>query len=198
MKSTNEIYEKAGKFEFGEIIITINSPKETITKLFLVDNEDWEHVCIVHANRLPEYEELVRLKEEGWNNSEIAIQVHPPKAEYVNNLENALHLWRYKFIDPKNEGKIRTKILEAYKKAQKAHTGEEKEILLSGEQKILAIFGDKRWPTWEEVCKAKQKYWEPEEAAVQFNMSYEEDMNEEFCILLWDAQDMLLPPTYLV
>lgn len=102
MKSTNEIYEKAGKFEFGDIIITINSPKETITKLFHVDNEDWEHVCIVHANRLPEYEELVRLKEEGWNNSEIAIQVHPPKAEYVNNLENALHLWRYKFIDPKN------------------------------------------------------------------------------------------------
>lgn len=41
MKSTNEIYEKAGKFEFGDIIITINSPKETITKLFRVDNEDW-------------------------------------------------------------------------------------------------------------------------------------------------------------
>ncbi len=101
-------------------------------------------------------------------------------------------------VIPNNEGKRRTKILEPYKKAQKAHTAEEKEILLSGEQKILAIFGDKRWPTWEEVCKAKQKYWEPEEAAVQFNMSYEEDMNEEFCILLWDAQDMLLPPTYLV
>lgn len=57
----------------------------------------------------------------------------------------------------------------------------------------MAIFGQDRWPTWEEVCQVKQKYWEPEEAAVQFNISAKEDLNDKFMILLWDASDMMLP-----
>ena len=71
-------------------------------------------------------------------------------------------------------------------------------ILLTETKKIVAIFGENRWPTWEEVCKVKQKYWEPEEAAIQFNISYEEDMNKEYMILLWDAKNMELPPKELV
>jgi len=29
-----------------------------------------------------------------WNDDEAVIQIHPPKSEYVNFLENCLHLWK--------------------------------------------------------------------------------------------------------
>ena len=197
MKIISEI-QKIVDIERGIIKEIDFTSKQIAIKSFVIDNVDWEHVAITHENSIPEYEELVKLKEEAWQTSDIAMQVHPPKSEYINEAQYTLHLWRNKCISKRNEEKLRLKILDAYKKAQKEYTGKEKAVLLSGEQKIVAIFGENRWPTWEEVCTVKQAYWDPEEAAVQFNLSYNEDMNKEYCILLWDATDMLLPDKELV
>ncbi len=197
MKNISDI-QKIMDIERGIITEIDVTSKQIAIKFFVIYNAEWEHVCITHLDSMPEYEELVKLKEEAWQTSEIAIQVHPPKSEYINTMQYALHLWRNKCISKKTEEKLRVKILDAYKKAQKEYTGKEKAVLLSGQQKIVAIFGEDRWPTWEEVCAVKQQYWEPEEAAVQFNLSYKEDMNKEYCILLWDATDMLLPDKKLV
>lgn len=94
---------------------------------------------------------------------------------------------------------LREKVLKAYKEAKEIYFANAKrDFLVPGEEKVVAVCGENRWPTWEEVCAVKQRYWEPEEAAVQFNLSIEEDINAEYMILLWDAADMLLPPKEFV
>ena len=198
MNTLREIIQKEVNIETGVVELTDYTTEQNVTKRFAIGSGEWEHVCITHENNIPEYEELVKLKEIAWKTSEIAMQVHPPKSEYVNIDQYELHLWRNKRVNKRNEEKLRLQILDAYKKAQKEYTGKEKAVLLSGEQKIVAVFGENRWPTWEEVCTVKQQYWDPEEAAVQFNLSYKEDINKEYCILLWDATDMLLPDKELV
>lgn len=80
-----------------------------------------------------------------------------------------------------------------YEEAKKYFSGERKEIYLP-KCGIVIIFCGEEWLSWEEVCKIKQRYWDPEEVAVQFNVSRELDCNEEHMILLWDATNFDLPP----
>lgn len=54
----------------------------------------WEHVSINDWNTTPTWEEMCELKDVFWKESECVIQYHPPKSEYVNNLQHCLHLWR--------------------------------------------------------------------------------------------------------
>lgn len=161
-------------------------------------DEVWEHIVLYFKERCPTYEEISEVKELFWEKDEIAIQVHPPKSEYININKFALHLWRNNVVSKAVEKRFQKEILKIYEKAKEYSSIGKKEILLTETKKIVAIFGENRWPTWEEVCKVKQKYWEPEEAAIQFNISYEEDMNKEYMILLWDAKNMELPPKELV
>ncbi len=56
----------------------------------------WEHVSVApFARRLtPSWDDMCLIKEIFWKDEEAVIQIHPPKAEYVNNVPNCLHLWR--------------------------------------------------------------------------------------------------------
>lgn len=56
----------------------------------------WEHVSVSpFAKRiLPSWDDMCVLKDMFFKDDEVAIQIHPPKADYVNNKENCLHLWR--------------------------------------------------------------------------------------------------------
>ena len=55
----------------------------------------WEHVSVApYRNILPSWEDMCIIKDIFWNDDEAVIQIHPPKAEYVNNKRNCLHLWR--------------------------------------------------------------------------------------------------------
>lgn len=56
----------------------------------------WEHCSVAPFKRryIPTWEDMSKLKELFFKDDEAAIQIHPPKAEYINNLPNCLHLWR--------------------------------------------------------------------------------------------------------
>ena len=56
----------------------------------------WEHVSVAPFRRsyTPTWDDMVWLKNLIWREDEAAIQIHPPAAEYVNNVSNCLHLWR--------------------------------------------------------------------------------------------------------
>lgn len=164
-------------------------------------NDDiWEHVMInlISQQRCPTYEEMCKLKENFWKQNEITLQVHPAKSEYVNFCEYALHLWRYKNISQNAENRLFRKINQIYQEAKQYYQGKNDVLLLDGDIKKVVIFGGTSWPTWEEVCQIKQNYWNMEEAAVQFNICPEFDMNDEHMIILWDATDFELPPKELV
>ena len=61
----------------------------------------WEHISVhPFARRItPSWDDMCKVKEIFFKDDEAVIQVHPTKAEYVNNLENCLHLWRCTYKD---------------------------------------------------------------------------------------------------
>ena len=56
----------------------------------------WEHVSVSPYEKrvVPSWDDMCVIKDVFWNDDEAVIQVHPAKADYVNNLRNCLHLWR--------------------------------------------------------------------------------------------------------
>ena len=54
----------------------------------------WEHVSVCPSNRLPDWDEMCAIKDMFWNDDEVVMQLHPAKSNYVNLMENCLHLWK--------------------------------------------------------------------------------------------------------
>jgi hypothetical protein len=53
----------------------------------------WDHVSISRTDRVPNWYEMCQIKELFFEEDEWAMQVHPPRSEWVNNHEHCLHLW---------------------------------------------------------------------------------------------------------
>lgn len=58
------------------------------------DGEGWEHVSVSLPNRCPSWEEMCHIKDLFWNEDDCVVQYHPPRADYVNNHNFCLHLWK--------------------------------------------------------------------------------------------------------
>lgn len=55
----------------------------------------WEHVSVAPLNgSMPKWEDMCLIKNMFFEDEEWVVQFHPPKSEYVNNMQNCLHLWR--------------------------------------------------------------------------------------------------------
>lgn len=56
----------------------------------------WEHVSFAPFKRyyMPSWDDMCRIKNIFFYPEEVAVQYHPAESEYVNNLQNCLHLWR--------------------------------------------------------------------------------------------------------
>lgn len=57
------------------------------------DGERWIHLSVSSADRLPTWEEMVYVKERFLDKESVALQVFPPRDEWVNVQVNVLHLW---------------------------------------------------------------------------------------------------------
>ena len=62
------------------------------------DEDGWEHVSVSPFDHsiLPSWDDMCRLKDIFFDEEEMALQFHPRKSQYVNKMENCLHLWRPK------------------------------------------------------------------------------------------------------
>lgn len=62
--------------------------------------DGWEHVSAKATSlnrrklRTPSWKEMAFLKDVFWDDSDVVMQLHPAKSNYVNNHPNVLHLWR--------------------------------------------------------------------------------------------------------
>ena len=56
----------------------------------------WEHVSMAPYKHsyVPSWADMCKLKEMFFGPDEWVVQFHPPESEYVNNMQNCLHLWR--------------------------------------------------------------------------------------------------------
>ena len=61
----------------------------------------WDHVsvCPYKKRIIPSWDAMCMLKDIFFKDDEAAIQVHPPKDMYVDNLPNCLHLWACTYKD---------------------------------------------------------------------------------------------------
>lgn len=55
----------------------------------------WEHVSVSLPTRCPTWGEMCFVKSLFWEDTEIVVQFHPSKTQYVNIIETCLHLWRF-------------------------------------------------------------------------------------------------------
>lgn len=62
----------------------------------------WDHVSVAPSKKriTPSWDDMCMIKDIFFKDDEAVIQIHPPKDEYVNNMPNCLHLWRW------NEGEM--------------------------------------------------------------------------------------------
>lgn len=71
--------------------------RESLSVIMTVDDMEelglWHHVSVAGQHRLPSWKQLLEVKAI-WMGDVLAVQVLPPKAQYVNYHEHCLHLWR--------------------------------------------------------------------------------------------------------
>lgn len=63
--------------------------------VFVGYNEDgFDHVSFSpFSGKTPSWDEMCEIKDIFWRDEEVAVEVHPPKSQYVNIKDNCLHLW---------------------------------------------------------------------------------------------------------
>lgn len=61
-----------------------------------VDKEGMDHVSVspYNHNIMPTWDDMCQIKDIFFEDEETAFQIHPPKSQYVNLMQNCLHLWR--------------------------------------------------------------------------------------------------------
>lgn len=58
------------------------------------DQMGWDHVSVSLPDRCPTWQEMCRIKDLFWADGDAVMQLHPPRADWVNNHRFCLHLWR--------------------------------------------------------------------------------------------------------
>jgi hypothetical protein len=58
------------------------------------DSAWWQHVSVSCSGRTPTWEEMCWVKNLFWDETEVVVQYHPAKQDYVNCHPNCLHMWR--------------------------------------------------------------------------------------------------------
>lgn len=83
----------------------------------------WEHVSVtIHGSKLPpSWSVMCQIKEIFWGGDECVMQLHPPKASYVNNHPGCLHLWRPKHVPIPMPPEITVGIKEAGELRDREH-----------------------------------------------------------------------------
>jgi len=74
----------------------INGPCGAELKLVADDGAEtgWQHVSVSVRHRPPNWQEMAFVKDLFWAEDECVMQLHPPKADYINCHPYCLHLWK--------------------------------------------------------------------------------------------------------
>ena len=167
------------------------------------NDENFERALMFFESRCPTWPEMVSLKRFLWHSNEVCFQVHPKKEDYVNYMKTTLHIWRPKKVEDiqvlDNASKLVRKALRTVDCLSIPYFPYFIEKTIKG-KRFIAIFCEKNWATWEEVCDIKQKTFGDEHTAIQFNISNQIDLNSKKILILWDAEELgiNLPPKNLV
>lgn len=85
---SDESYGNNGAFAL------LSAQTNRILNIIASDGEGWEHVSVSLNNRTPNWNEMTFAKNVFWDDSDLVVQFHPPKSEYINCHSFCLHMWR--------------------------------------------------------------------------------------------------------
>ena len=88
----------------GMGVIKINGWRGSV--IWSRDDGNWEHVSVSpdDPNLIPSWEDMCTIKDIFWGDEEDVIQFFPKKSEYVNLVNNCMHLWRPR--DPETQRRL--------------------------------------------------------------------------------------------
>lgn len=69
-------------------------PGKPPLKVVASDGLGWDHVSVSLPDRCPTWEEMCKVKALFWDAEDAVMELHPPRADWVNNHQFCLHLWR--------------------------------------------------------------------------------------------------------
>jgi hypothetical protein len=75
-------------------IFRIKSPIDrAMMHVIASSNDDWDHVSVSRNRRCPNWPEMDYVKRLFFHDDEVAMQLHLPATENINNYQYCLHLW---------------------------------------------------------------------------------------------------------
>lgn len=187
-----------------------HTTNETI-RVIASNSLGWDHInAIVQLNsifpeyRMPNAEEMKKIKNMFFSRNEPVMEVHPKKEDYVNINPNVLHLWKPNLIDlpvPPN-------ILE-FTEVDLIRTKRDRKLLIKrGEMdgwiayRVSVLeYGlpRKAKPSWDDMCIAKKALIGEDEIALQYHAR---GLNEDkYSLTLWlppKEIELPLPEAFLV
>lgn len=88
-------YRRAGvNWEASGMFLVPHGPTGVTLRIIASSGEGWEHVSVSLPNRTPNWREMEFACRLFWAEEEAVMQLHPPRAQWVNNHPTCLHLWR--------------------------------------------------------------------------------------------------------
>jgi hypothetical protein len=93
MKGINDIMNHPG---VATVMIGIDGMAFRFGKLraILSNSGGWDHVSVSLETRCPTWEEMCVIKDICFHEHEVAMQLHPAKADHINVHPFVLHMWR--------------------------------------------------------------------------------------------------------
>ena len=134
---------------------------------------------------------MCELKRIFFRPQEAPIQIHPAKQNYVNFHEFCLHIWKPIGFFPLPDLSLYALDQLGKRSTIRLKSGATVTVITdnsfrSSEWKHISVSLQNRFPTWNEMCEVKDKFFKPEEAVIQIH-SAERDCVESdgFCLHLW-------------
>jgi hypothetical protein len=92
-KEIRELYGWEGDATCG--VFHIRSPIDGAPLLVVASGEGgWDHVSVSRKNRCPNWQEMEHVARLFYDEDEVAMQLHVPASDHVNNHPTSLHWWR--------------------------------------------------------------------------------------------------------
>ena len=169
----------------------------------------WEHVSVSCPYEMPTWDVMEEVKRRFFKDEEFTVEYHPKKENYVNNVENCLHMWA-----PMREEMPYPDMKEI--KKSKPQLKEKKAFMVDGKPFSCALSeaehyefltiqsGYNNRPDWGSVCKIKQQFF-GDEVAFSYHGKKGDSLTKltkdhSDSIVIWRPKDIPfpIPPEYLV
>lgn len=83
----------SGDATTGAFLIPSTIDRQPII-VIATSGEGWDHVSVSRRNRCPNWQEMEQIATLFFKEDEVAMQLHVPAAEHINNHPYCLHWWR--------------------------------------------------------------------------------------------------------